>query len=137
MEPESGNIAQMIDLLLRQIDRVRSTLNAPDTGPAAAFTAPKVSLETVEQLKGVVDGFRLFLWAYVEARSEHVDTTTRLRQVRMQSAADLLDKISSDFLSDGVPPTREAARLGEKIRVIGPLLSPHPGHRVDLKRPNP
>ena len=122
MEPEAGNLAQMIDLLLRQIDRVRSELSQPEADPSTGLAVPKVSLDTVNELKRVVDGFRLFLWAYVDARAEHGDTSSRLQLIRMESAADMLGVLSNDFSSSGVPPTREAARLGEQVRNISPLM---------------
>lgn len=122
MEPESGNLAQMIDLLLRQIDRVRSELSEPDADPSTGLAVPKVSLETVAELKRVVDGFRLFLWAYVDARAERGDTSSRLQMIRIESVAEMLGQLSSDFRTDGVPPTREAARLGEQVRNMTSLM---------------
>jgi len=130
MEPESGNLAQMVDLLIRHIDRVTSELSAPQADPSTGMAIPKVPLESVVQLKRAVDGFRLFLWAYVDARAEHTDPTSRLQLIRMESAADLLGHLSSDFRTEGVPPTQEAARLGEQVRSISPLMGgPHPVRR--------
>lgn len=135
MEPESGNLAQIIDLLLRHIDRVTMELGEPQADPKTGLAVPKVSLDSVLRLKRAVDSFRLFLWAYVDARAQFGDPAERLQLIRMESAADMLGQLSSDFRTEGVPNSREAARLGEQVRSIGPLMGePRPVRRSEGER---
>jgi hypothetical protein len=123
MELDAGKIAATIESLIAVVHTVHEALSQPAADPATGLAVAKVPLESVNRLKNVIDQFRLFLWAYVDSRvMDATDAPARLRHMRMERAADMLNQLSADFRVSGVPTTEDAARLREQIRAISPVI---------------
>ncbi len=61
-------LVQRMRNTIEAMEHIQRELSQPATDPQTGRAAPQVALETVTQLKCCVDQFRLFLWAYVDAR---------------------------------------------------------------------
>jgi hypothetical protein len=117
------DLNQLIGNLVENIEMVQSQLSHPASDPATGLALRRASITQVQRLKISVDQFRLFLWAYVDSWSHGAITPeARLQRIRMEAATDMLRNLTKDFANTGVPPSSEAARLGEQLRAIASVM---------------
>ena len=112
-----------VTAVIEQLDYIQRQLSSPETDAQSRLAVPKLSLAEVRRLKATVDRIRIFLWAYLDAWSDG-DVNTRLRQIRIESAADMLGLIDQDFRTRGVPQTTQAKRLCQQIQAMRDLAGP-------------
>lgn len=108
---------------LSELAAIRAELSSPATDPATGMAVSKIPDEYVRGFKLEIDQMRLFLWAYMDTWAVgSTDPRNRLEQMRMESVAEMLEKLRQDFRVTGVPPTKEGRRLSDQVRAVTPLL---------------
>src|SRR5512143_670080 len=123
-------LSQRIESIIESIEFVRAELSYPAADPITGLAIPKVTVATVRRMKYSVDQFRLFLWAYLDTWAQGgSDPAVRMQRIRMESAADMLRLLLSDFRTAGVPSTTEAASLSEQLRAVASLMVDLPSRR--------
>ena len=118
-----SQLVERVQAVLRELAALRAELGSPTADPATGLAVPKLSAEYMRDFKHEIDQMRMFLWAYLDTRAAgSADPRNRLEQIRMESAAEILQQLRQEFCVTGVPPTTEARRLSEQIRAVTPLL---------------
>ena len=118
-----SQLVERVQAVLRELAALRAELGSPTTDPATGLAVPKLSAEYMRDFKHEIDQMRMFLWAYLDTRAaSSADPRNRLEQIRMESAAEMLQLLRQDFRNTGVPPTTEGRRLSDQIRAVTPLL---------------
>jgi hypothetical protein len=118
-----SQFVERVQAVLRELAAIRAELSSPATDPATGMALSKIPAEFVRGFKLEIDQMRLFLWAYMDTWAVgSTDPRNRLEQMRMESVAEMLQKLRQDFRITGVPPTKEGRRLSEQVRAVTPLL---------------
>ena len=118
-----SQLVERVQAVLQELAAIRAELGTPTTDPATGLAVSKLSAEHVRNFKREIDQMRIFLWAYMDTwKVGSTDPRNRLEQIRMESAAEILQQLRQEFCVTGVPPTTEARRLSEQIRAVTPLL---------------
>jgi hypothetical protein len=97
--------------LIRDLRAIQEELSNPISNPQTGMAGAKLPLQTTQEFKAVVDGVRLFLWAYLDTWSGDTAVQHKLQQIRIEAAADMLRLLDQDFRGSGVPDTPQAQRL--------------------------
>jgi hypothetical protein len=112
-----------LQVLLWELAAIREEPRTPATDPNTGLATPKIPAEFVRGFKLEIDQLRLFLWAYMDTWAVgSTDPKNRLEQIRMESAAEMLQQLQREFHRTGVPPTAEGRRLSAQVRAVTPLL---------------
>lgn len=118
-----SQFVERIQAVLRELAAIRAELSSPATDPATGMAVSKIPAEYARGFKLEIDQMRHFLWAYMDTWAVgSTDPRNRLQQFRMESAAEMLQKLRQDFRITGVPPTKEGRRLSDQVRALTPLL---------------
>jgi hypothetical protein len=118
-----SQLIERVQAVLWELAAIREELGTPATDPATGLATPKIPSEFVRGFKLEIDQMRLFLWAYMDTWAVgSTDPRNRLEQLRMESAAEMLQHLRQAFRITGVPPTKEGRRLSEQVRAVTPLL---------------
>lgn len=114
---------QQLTDLITAIQALERELGTPAADPRTGLAVAKVSLSSAQELKTSVDRFRIFLWAYIDSWSNKASTASKLRDIRIACASDLLVALSRDFQQEGVPATPAVERLQTEIDRVSKLLA--------------
>ncbi len=110
------------EALMAELKALRAELEHPPMDPATGLAQPGLPAELIRKLQQEVDRTRFSLWAYMDSwKVGGQDADQRLRQLRMESAADMLRQLKQDFQSTGLPTNPEARRLTDEVRAFAPL----------------
>lgn len=109
--------------LIRELRTLQDELSNPVADENTGLAVPKLSLETTQELKAVVDGLRPFLWAYLDRWSGNVSAQRKLQLIRIDAAADMLHHLHEDFRTSGIPKTPQTQRLCRQIAAMSDLAS--------------
>ena len=118
-----SQLTARVQAVLQELAAIRAELGTQLTDPGTGLAVSKIPAEYVCSIKQEIDQMRLFLWAYMDTwEVGSADLRNRLRQIRMETTAEMLQQLRKDFSITGVPPNQEGRRLAAQIRALTPLL---------------
>ncbi|MGI9101305.1 MAG: hypothetical protein ACR2IF_02560 [Terriglobales bacterium] len=117
-----SELGRRVELVMAELHAIRAELEHPRADPTTGLAEPRLPADTVRRLQQEVDRTRLSLWAYIDSWSVGGnDPALRLRQMRMESAANMLRQLKQEFQTSGLPANPEARRLSDEVREFAPF----------------
>ncbi len=101
--------------LIEELRNLQDELSRPTSDQQTGLASARLPLGVARELKAMVDGLRLFLWAYLDTWFGGTDVQDKLQQIRIDAAADMLRLLDQSFHQGGVPKTPQAQRLCQQI----------------------